>query len=399
MKKKDGTLLECIETATVLRDDRNNIVGYHGTIKDITDRKRMETMIINSRDRLMTAFDAVSDRMYIVDDEYRVKFVNSSISEELDLDFDKLLNNRCYSFLNTKNEPCTGCPVSNVIENREGTSGDVFVGPEGEGSRFFVSAYPIKSEGDRHDFLIYSRDVTEEKRMEENLIQHDRLVSLGRLSAGVAHEINNPLTAILGYTQLLLKNIGDERREHEDLKLIEEQVLNCKTILDNLLIFSRSKVDRREYFILEDVLANVIMLNKKELKEKKIKVTKKFKNKIPTFHGDKIKITQVFLNILQNSIYAVDVEGKITVETSWDEVDNRVMITFMDNGPGISEVNIRRIFDPFFTTKPPGKGTGLGLSVSYGIVREHGGVIVAESPPGKGAKFIVFLPIKEETPG
>jgi two-component system, NtrC family, sensor kinase len=183
------------------------------------------------------------------------------------------------------------------------------------------------------------------------------------------------------------------------LKLIEEQVLNCKTILDNLLIFSRARVDRREYFILEDILANVIMLNKKELKEKKIKVTKKLKNTIPTFHGDKIKITQVFLNILQNSIYAVDRGGKIAVETYWDEVDNRVMITFTDDGPGISDENIKRIFDPFFTTKPTGKGTGLGLSVSYGIVREHGGVIVAESPPGKGAKFTVFLPIGEEVHG
>ena len=228
------------------------------------------------------------------------------------------------------------------------------------------------------------------------MIQQDRLVSLGQLSAGVAHEINNPLTAILGYTQLLLKDVGIERKEYKDLKIIEEQALNCKTILEDMLIFSRLKVDKREYFIFQEILNNIIVLNKKELREKNIKLIKRFKNNLPAFYGDQIKMTQVFLNMLQNSIYAVGTGGEITIETSWDKENNMVLVTFMDNGPGVSEENKKRIFDPFFTTKPTGQGTGLGLSVSYGIVREHGGGIIIENAPGGGAKFIIALPVEEE---
>ncbi|MBN1571820.1 MAG: PAS domain S-box protein [Deltaproteobacteria bacterium] len=398
LKRSDGAILDCIETSTVLRDDDGNITGYHGTIKDITERKKMETLILNSRNRLMTAFDAVSDRMFIVDEDYRMKFINRKICEELASGFDMLLNTKCYLQFNTKDEPCPECPLQRSIEYKEGTSGEVFIGGNGEGSCFFVSVYPIESEEGDYDYLIYSRDITEEKRFSERLIQQDRLVSLGQLSAGVAHEINNPLTAILGYAQLLLKDVDKERREYKDLKIIEEQALNCKTILEEMLIFSRSRVDKREYFLFKDILHNVIVLNKKELKEKNINLIKKIKNDLPTFYGDQIKMTQVFLNVLQNSIYAVENGGEIIIETSWDKENNMVLVTFMDNGPGVPEENKRRIFDPFFTTKPAGQGTGLGLSVSYGIVNEHGGGIAIENAPGGGAKFIIALPVEEELP-
>jgi|GEM_PF-3579192 len=398
LKRSDGTLLQCIETATVLRDDHGNINGYHGTIKDITERKKMETMILNSRNRLITAFDAVSERMFVVDKDYRMQFINKKICEELEMDFNKLLYTKCYLHFNTEDKPCAGCPLKRSIESKQGTSGEVFIGGDGEGSCFFVSVYPIKSDEDTYDYLVYSRDVSEEKRLSERLIQQDRLVSLGQLSAGVAHEVNNPLTAILGYAQLLLKEFGEERREYKDLKLIESQALSCKTILDDLLIFSRSKVDKREYFMFKEVLGNVIILNKNELREKKIKLTKKFGNNLPAFYGDQIKITQVFLNMLQNSIYAVENGGEITIETSWDKENNMVLITFIDNGPGVSDEDKKRIFDPFFTTKPPGHGTGLGLSVSYGIVKEHGGQIAIENVSGRGAKFVIALPVEEEIP-
>jgi PAS domain S-box-containing protein len=396
LKRSDGAILDCIETATVLRDDEGNITGYHGTIKDITERKKMENLILSSRNRLMTAFDAVSDRMFIVDGDYSMKFINRKICEELGADFNMLLNKKCYSHFNTMDEPCPGCPLTKSIESREGTSGEVFIGRDGEGGLFFVSAYPIESEEGDYDYLVYSRDITEEKKLSDKLIQHDRLVSLGQLSAGVAHEINNPLTAILGYAQLMMKDVNEDGREYKDLKIIEEQALNCKTILEEMLVFSRSKVDKREFFMFKKILNNVLILNKKELREKNINLIKRFKNDLPAFYGDQIKITQVFLNILQNSIYAVENGGEIVIETSWDKENNMVLVTFMDNGPGVPEENKRRIFDPFFTTKPAGKGTGLGLSVSYGIVNEHGGGIVIENAPGGGAKFVIALPVMDQ---
>ncbi|MCI0482478.1 MAG: PAS domain S-box protein, partial [Candidatus Dadabacteria bacterium] len=169
-----------------------------GVVRDTTERKRLEIALISSKQRLQAAFDAVSDRMYIVDSQYVLRFVNRSISEELSLPYAEILERKCYTFFNTRNEPCAGCPLRRVAADQIGITDEVAI-PYQDGTRFYrVSAYPVIPSSVSHDYLVHSRHVTEEKRIQEHLIQSDRLISLGQLSAGVAHEINNPLTSILG---------------------------------------------------------------------------------------------------------------------------------------------------------------------------------------------------------
>ncbi len=363
-----------------------------GVVRDTTERKNLEIALINSKRRLQAAFDAVSDRMYMIDSDYVIRFVNRSIAEELSLPYTGILGKTCYSLFNTINKPCTGCPFAQVSSTRTGMTEEVTV-PYKDGTRFYrVSVYPVVSEPISPDYLIHSRHVTEEKRMQEHLIQSDRLISLGQLSAGVAHEINNPLTSILGYTQILLQDKDKSRQDLADLKIIEEQALNCKTILNDLLLFSRTRVDRKEFFNVNEILGGVIVINKKDLKDKEITLTKKFGTNVPAFYGDQIKMTQVFLNIVKNAVDAVDKKGEISIKTSYDRKTERIQVSVEDNGHGIKKEDTGKIFDPFFTTKPPGKGTGLGLSVSYGIVVEHGGEIRVRSEIGKGATFTVLLP-------
>lgn len=363
-----------------------------GMVRDTTERKALEIAVINSKRRLQAAFDAVSDRMYMINSDYVIKFVNRSVSEELSLHYGDILERKCYSFLNTKNEPCTGCPLQRVMTDQTGITGEVLVSHK-DGTRFYrVSVYPVIPASVSHDYLVHSRHITEEKRIREHLIQNDRLISLGQLSAGVAHEINNPLTSILGYAQILLHDKNEKSEGFADLKIIEEQALNCKTILNDLLLFSRTRVDRKEFFSVNEVLDGIILINQKEVKDKKIALKKKFSRNLSPFYGSQIKITQVFLNIAKNAIDAVDENGKITIATSYEEETKRIKVIIEDNGHGIDDEDMNKIFDPFFTTKPPGKGTGLGLSVSYGIIIEHDGEIYARSEPGKGTIFTVMLP-------
>lgn len=394
-----NTSIEVDGRGTVNLDIKMNSIDFgkgprfiQGVVRDTTDRHRLEMALIKSKQRLQAAFDAVSDRMYIVDPQYVLRFVNRSISEELSLPYTDILDRTCYTLFNTKNEPCTGCPLRQVTAAQSGITNEVIVSHD-DGPRFHrVSIYPVIPASFSHDYLVHSRHITEEKRIQEHLIQSDRLISLGQLSAGVAHEINNPLTSILGYAQILLSDIHEGSKEFADLKIIEQQALNCKTILNDLLLFSRARVDRKEYFNIIEAIDGVILINRKELKDRRIVIKKQLSKKVLPFYGDQIKITQVFLNIIKNAVDAVGENGTITITTVSEEKTKKIKISIEDNGPGIDPEDMKKIFDPFFTTKPPGKGTGLGLSVSYGIVLEHGGDIFARSQPGKGTIFTIMLP-------
>jgi signal transduction histidine kinase len=285
--------------------------------------------------------------------------------------------------------------MADVIGHGEPAGGEVVVDFENARAFLSVNVFPVQTKEKKYDYLIYSTDTTAQKKIQEHLIQSDRLISLGQLSAGVAHEINNPLTAILGYSQILLQDTESNSEREESLQIIKSQAENCKVILDDLLIFSRARPNKRDYFSINDVVRGVVPLVKKDMRDKKISLDLSLENNIPPYFGDQIKITQVFLNLLNNAIYAVDTGGSIRIDTKWNDADECIAVSFIDNGPGISEEDRKHIFDPFFSTKPQGKGTGLGLSVSYGIVSEHGGEIRVESQPGKETVFTISLPVQD----
>ena len=236
------------------------------------------------------------------------------------------------------------------------------------------------------------KDISLRKNIENQLLRADKLASLGQLSAGVAHEINNPLGLILGFTQLLLRDATPSSQQRSDLKTIEEETLKCKKIVQALLSFARKTETRLAPVCLGDLVDDVAAIVRHDFEMAGIALETEAGEPVPDVFGDAEKLQQVIVNLLINARQAVVANGRVRVRTAYAPDREMVRLEVQDSGGGIAPEHVNRIFDPFFTTKPVGQGTGLGLSVSYGIVQEHGGNIHVASRPGEGTRFTVELP-------
>lgn len=240
--------------------------------------------------------------------------------------------------------------------------------------------------------LLLLRDVTEESLMQERLLQSEKMASVGQLVSGVAHELNNPLTGIVGFAQLLLMRDLDER-SRQQVETIQAEAERASKIVQNLLSFARRRKARKEPTDLNALVRRVVELRSYEHHLRNIEVALDLDPGLPQTLVDPDQIQQVLLNLLINAEQAVKDRERGRIEVRSRARDGTIVLTLQDNGPGIAPDALRRIFDPFFTTKQAGEGTGLGLTISYGIVDDHGGRISAESPAGKGALFTVELPV------
>jgi two-component system NtrC family sensor kinase len=232
------------------------------------------------------------------------------------------------------------------------------------------------------------------ERTQRQLVQAEKIASVGRLAAGVAHEINNPLAGVLIYADMLMKEIKDNEQWRQDLGEIINQTLRCKQIVSRLLEFSRQSLEERVVFEVNEVIGHCVELLGRQALFHNIEIIKDFDASLPQILGNPGEMEQVFTNLMINAVDAMDGRGKLTISSRSDLKAELVILRFTDTGPGISPAIKDQIFEPFFTTKPPGKGTGLGLSVVYGVVQRHGGDIQVESPPGGGASFIIKLPFE-----
>jgi len=236
------------------------------------------------------------------------------------------------------------------------------------------------------------------RQLQSQLIQSEKLAAIGKLAAGVAHEINNPLAGIMGFTELLLKGGGLSAGQREDLQSILEQGQRCTRIVQNLLQFSRVKKGNSETVDLGLLLEAALQLLKYDLVHSNVEVQKHFPADLPAVRGDAAQLEQVYLNLISNARQALEgkKDGLIKISASLEA--GQVILRFEDNGHGISPENLGRVFDPFFTTKPVGQGTGLGLSISYGIIQQHNGTLRVESQAGAGTTFIISLPVTAKEP-
>jgi two-component system NtrC family sensor kinase len=228
------------------------------------------------------------------------------------------------------------------------------------------------------------------------LIHSEKLSAVGEFVAGVAHELNNPLTALIGFAELVqMGAVDDETRS--SLQRISNSAERCHKIVHSLLSFVRQHPPERKLTNVNAIIDSVVEILIYELRTSNIQVVRELSPQLPRLLADPHQLQQVFLNIVNNARQAIEAyrpRGVITISTRAE--GRRVRVRFQDDGPGISEENLQKIFNPFFTTKPVGKGTGLGLSLSYGIIQEHGGTITAESAPGQGTTFIIDLPITNQ---
>ena len=249
----------------------------------------------------------------------------------------------------------------------------------------------------QNQLMVVVRNIDDRKKMETQLIQSQKMESVGQLAAGVAHEINNPMGVILGFAQGLVKRVQPGDVFEMPLKSIEREAIRCKQLVQNLLTFSRSGKAEETPIDLKATIEIALSLVSVQAKMKNVELVKEYDETLPEIVANQGRIEQVIINLCNNAIDAMEKGGRLTVRTKKINMDNKewAQIEVRDTGPGIPEKIRSKIFEPFFTTKAPGKGTGLGLSLVYELVQKHGGKIDMESQMGQGTIFRVDLPIQQ----
>jgi signal transduction histidine kinase len=237
---------------------------------------------------------------------------------------------------------------------------------------------------------------TKQAQYDHLAIQTEKLSALGRMAAGIAHEINNPLAGILLYSSNLIKKVPEKGPLKEGLEVIIRETIRCKSIIQELLEFSRDREPKKIPSDINTIIEKSLRILENEFRLQHIHIEKMLSYEIHPILLDENQIEQVFINLLLNAIHAVQENGKITIQSFSDTRRDSAMVTITDTGCGIPKEHISKIFEPFFSTKP--KGTGLGLAVSYGIIQNHGGNISVSSQPGKGTCFTIELPVLKNNP-
>jgi len=397
MKRKNGEIFPAEVTTTFIRTG-GEVTQVLSIIRDITEHKQAEEALRQSEENLRAYLESAPDGIYINDLKGTFLYGNKKAEALMGYKREELVGK---SFLKLKLLPAKQLAKAGKLLalNAMGrpTGPDEFELLRKDSSRISVeiSTTPIK-QGERTVVLGFVRDITERKKMEEQLIVTDRLASIGELSSGIAHELNNPLTSVIGFSDLLLgkKDLPDDVKE--DLRVVNREARRTAGVVRNLLVFARKHETERKPVDIHGIIKMVLELRAYEQKLQNIKVHTRFASSLPEIIADGFQLQQVFLNIIINAEhFMVKERGRGTLTITTEKAGDIIRASFADDGPGIAKDNLGHLFDPFFTTKEVGKGTGLGLSISYGIVTEHGGRIYAESELGKGATFIVELPISQ----
>ena len=372
---------------------------YLSVVRDITERRDMEARLEQAAAQWRATFDAITTPISIQDRDYRIIQVNRAFAEAMNAPPEALIGRTCFEVSHGTSEPVPTCPHRRTLESGEPEQVEVHNAETGTYTR--VSTYPMFGpDGEIIASVHITQDITEQRKMQEQLMVTNRLASVGELAAGIAHEINNPLTGILGFSELMLENHLPENLR-PDVETIHSEAKRAAGIIRNLLVFARRHAQVRETLDVNEVVERVLSIRAYDTKLNNIDVVKHLDPALPQIIGDHFQLQQVFLNIVINAEYFMlkaHNRGTLTVTTGFDRETQRIRISFADDGPGVPPEIQSRLFDPFFTTKDVGQGTGLGLSISHGVIKQHNGTIRVESQPGTGACFIIELPLESPLP-
>jgi len=257
-----------------------------------------------------------------------------------------------------------------------------------------ISTYPIYEKEKLVGVAEISKDITKDIQLQKSMMQQQKLASVGRLAAGVAHEINNPMTTILTTAMLLQEDLDPDDPAYQELKTISDETLRCRKIVTSLLDFARQSKPIKKACDINKIIAETVTLTRKQAAFEDITIVTDLSEELPLVNVDKDQIQQAFINLSLNAIEAIGNGGKIIFTTRLSPGRDAVEIVVSDTGRGIPQEHLNTIFEPFFTTKET--GTGLGMAITYGLIKQHGGTIEVESKVGKGTRFTVRLPINKE---
>jgi PAS domain S-box-containing protein len=362
---------------------------------EIAGRKQAEEKLRQSEEKYRTLFEASADGILMADMETRqFQYANPAMCRMLGYTEEEL-RTMDVAAIHPKED------LQRVVAEFEAQArGDKTLAPDipclrKDGTIVYADINTVNITVDgRKCNAGFFRDITDRKKSEQQALVNAKLASVGELVAGVAHEINNPLTGIIGYAQLLMERQNVPQNVKEDLQKIYEESQRTVRIVQNLLRFARQYKPEKNLVDINELVGRTLELEAYKMRTSNVGLSTKLAADMPLILADYNQLQQVILNIITNARQAMaETKRKGTITVTTKTVEDYVRISMADNGPGISPENMTRIFDPFFTTKPAGSGSGLGLSVCHGIIIEHGGNIYAESTPGKGTTFIIELPI------
>ena len=397
--RKDGTRILAEDSVFPLRNEKGHITGFRGITRDITERKRMEESLRQSEENYRALFDNSVIGTIVLDAEtMRILVANQAAARLFEFDSveEGIGLNPLYLIVPEDKERVINAITKELFEQDLRMTHE-FRAITKRGTRIWISATGARIMHERRlAGLISFTDISEQRSHRDRLVMTDRLASLGEMASGAAHELNNPLTTIIGFSQLLLRReVPDDIRE--DLKLINSEAERAADVTRNLLTFAGRHAPMQKPNQMNNIIEDVLRLRVYDHKARGIEVGRQFAPDLPEVKVDYFQMQQVVMNIIINAEYfMINAHNGGTLTITTKEENDTVVILFTDDGPGIPPENLGRIFDPFFTTKEAGKGTGLGLSICHGIVAEHGGQIYARSQLGRGATIVVELPVEGE---
>lgn len=399
LRRKDGKLIYCLASGFAVRDTFGRIARLQGTLVDITERRAMETKLHQEQEFVRRLVANFPDLIAVFDRDGRFTYVSQSVKDVLGGAPEEYLGETLGRRASREDQRKLAEMFQDVISGNQ-SSAQVEVRirhTDGSWKILRASAGPLFDEaGEITGIVASARDVTESKLIEQQLVQKEKFAAMGQMMAGAAHELNNPLTAILGVGELLRERASDDASRRQ-LDLVMQQARRAAGIVQNLLAFARPPAQARSVVSLQQIVQEALQMEQPSLAQRNIEVAFEALENLPPVLGDPRLLTQVFLNIIINAEQSIASSGAPGhLKASLASADGRVTVTIVDDGPGISAPNIGKIFDPFFTTKRPGGGSGLGLTIALAVVKEHHGTIDVESSSGAGTIFKVTLPAAEK---
>jgi PAS domain S-box-containing protein len=394
LRRKDGTSAVFLDSSRAVWDTSGNIIRYQGTLVDITEKRKMEHQLAQQEEFRGRLLESFPDLILVVDLEERYTFVSSRARDLLGCAPEEMLGKKISDL--EDHSPELASLYRTVVSGEQGFWSAEYGARHRDGNwrTMRASGSPLAdAEGKISGVIISVRDITIERKLEQQVVQSERLAAMGAMIGGVAHELNNPLTSILGVSELLQDTETNET-SRKQLGMLQQQARRAAEIVQNLTYFSRPPAPGKSKINLTEIVERTLNLHAYSLRKNNITVDFLKEAGVPYALGDPHQLMQVFLNLILNAEQAIrEARDKGTLRIRLGKAGNSVWVSFHDDGPGITKENLPSIFDPFYTTKRPGRGTGLGLSICKSVMKEHNGSVEAANAADGGAVFTVTLPV------